>query len=86
MAGERKSAAEAHGFLQEVVDFLGLNDDEASDFIGSGMKRAGYKPRIEWGEPEGDGGSEGDYFSRRRQQSDRQPQRRVGGGGGGYTG
>lgn len=60
-----------HGLLAELAKRFKLNDDEAGDFISSGMKRLGYVPKVEWDEPapENGGGDGGDFFTKRRQQN-----------------
>jgi hypothetical protein len=76
-------AAEDRTMLEELADRLGLEDDDRNGFVNDGMKRMGYKPRVDWDEPDQDDGkggdSGGDFFTRRRGQQQRQS-RDVSGG------
>jgi hypothetical protein len=56
--------------LSELAERLGLEEEEADNFIGSAMKRLGYKARRMWEDDDSQGGgnnSGGDFFSTRRQ-------------------
>jgi len=85
--------------LDELAERLGLEDDDREKFISSSMKRLGYKPRVDWDDPdpEGDGGKDdGDFFSRKRNErqsrdvsgrqrpGDQQQRQRSSGGGSFY--
>lgn len=66
--------------LQGLAERLGLDEKESDSFISSSMQRLGYKPKVQWDEPEDEGnsgGDRGDFFSGRRQQ---RQQRDVGNG------
>lgn len=76
-------AQEDRTLLDDVAERLGLDDDERNDFVNSGMKRLGYKPRMDWDDPDPDEGKDGkgggDFFSRRKEEKQRQS-RDVSGG------
>lgn len=65
---KRSSAQEDHFRLSELAERLFKdddNDENKGSFINDGMKRLGYKPRIEWEEPEAEkssGKAGGDFF------------------------
>lgn len=78
MADEQRSAwQDALAKFEEIVDDLGLEDDERESFITSAMTRKGFKPVTTWSDPEPDNssGKTGDFFSAKKQQRE---QREVG--------
>lgn len=54
--------------LKGMAEELGLDDDEAAQFIDGGMARKGFRKVSSWAEPDdGNGGNDGgDFFSVRR--------------------
>lgn len=80
--------------LNELAERLGLEDQERESFVTSSMKRLGYRPRVDWDEPENNGGDDkgsGDFFSGKRQQRQQRQvrdgsgrQQQASGGGGGW--
>jgi len=81
---------EDRDMLDGLAERLGLEDNERDQFITSSMKRLGYRPRMDWDEPEpennGGGNDGGDFFSRRQQRQSRDVGRSGGrdrGGNGG---
>ena len=47
------SAEEDHGALTSIIEFLGLEGDEASEFLKVGMTRRGHKPVMSWADGDG---------------------------------
>lgn len=75
------AAQEDQGMLEELAERLGLENDEADNFISSAMKRLGYRARRifeddDSGNNSGSGG--GDFFSQKRQRTREIPNRRGG--------
>ncbi len=61
-------AQEDQGMLEELAQRLGLEDDEADNFISSAMKRLGYRARRIFEDDEGNGNNNGgDFFASKRQ-------------------
>lgn len=54
--------------LTALVEKLGLDDEEATSFIGSAMKRLGHRPKLSWedGDDSGNGDGVTDFFARKR--------------------
>lgn len=76
----RRSAQDRLQQLEDLADEMQLDDRDRDNFINSSMKRLGYKPRMDWDDPEPEDGGRGggDFFSSRREE--RQQRRDVGGG------
>ena len=54
--------------LTDLAERLGLEDDEKENFVNSGMRRLGYKPREVWEDSDDDNpkSSDGDFFTTKR--------------------
>lgn len=65
-----------HKRFSEFAAEIGLEGDDAENFVNSSMKRKGYKPRMAWDEPEPqqEQQDDGDFFSNRRQKKEQQQQ------------
>lgn len=63
--------------LEDLAERMGLDDSQRESFINNGMKKLGYKPRMDWDEPESDGS--GDNVDDMFGGSTQRRQRRVGG-------
>lgn len=59
--------------LQELAERMQLDEGQTENFISSGMKRLGYKPRMDWDEPDDGDGKDGDsdFFSQQRSRRSR---------------
>ena len=89
------AANEDFDMLKALSERLGLEGPDEENFITSSMRRMGYRPRVDWDEPEGEEQESSgpvDFFARsgkRREQrpvrGDRQPpERKAAGGGSGW--
>jgi len=47
------SAQEDQGILSQFIEFLGLEGDEAENFMKEGMTRRGHKPVMTWADGDG---------------------------------
>lgn len=47
------SAQEDQGMLSQVIEFLGLEGEEAEGFMKEGMTRRGHKPMMTWADGDG---------------------------------
>lgn len=76
------SAQEDYDTFSAMAERLQLDEEEAENFIGSAMKRLGYKARQMWEDDDSGGGnSGGDFFSaKRRERRSATPPRRSSGG------
>lgn len=74
--------------LEELAERLGLEDDEAENFISSAMSRLGYKLRRVFEDDPDNGGNRGggDFFSQRQQRRTREIRGGRGGGRGRASG
>jgi hypothetical protein len=63
------AAQEDQGMLEELAQRLGLEDDEADNFISSAMKRLGYRARriFEDDDSGNNNAGNGDFFASKRQ-------------------
>ena len=53
------SAAEDQGMLSQVIEFLGLEGEEAEGFMKIGMEKRGHKPVMTWADGDGKSNEKG---------------------------